>query len=391
MLQICESPWKREMTVELGIVLELGSLNCPTHQPLLMIYLKDVSQMKPMGAPPSREDIVYLHRLTAFSFQFSTRKSYFSKPLYFSNQNIKTGYKGVGRVLNPQWIDVHLLRSWKEKCSVRHGNTCQARDINLGIMTHRPRLLIDTWLMCLTASPLGACYVALSYVWGQAPALKTVQANVKELQKPHSLKGKDVFSRIPRTIQDAIALTELLNERYLWVDSLCIIQDDNVSSGDEINKMASIYANAALTIVAADGEDAAHGIRGIKSVSYPRSILQPVCKLSNGIKAIQRQETDIKRTCWSNRGWTFQESLFSKRKLLFFGGSVKWECLCDSWYEDFDPELCGPVVERLDVFDYFRADVFDFIKELHRRRIATLSTLSWPDIRLYQWLVCHFN
>lgn len=118
-------------------------------------------------------------------------------------------------------------------------------------MTRRPRLLIDTWAMCVIDFPPGVDYVALSYVWGQTPALKTVQANLQTLQMPQSLSRQDTFSRIPKTIQDAIALTKLLHERYLWVDSLCIVQDDGVGSGNDISKMAAIYANAALTIVAA--------------------------------------------------------------------------------------------------------------------------------------------
>jgi len=227
------------MTFQLGTTLELGSMNCLIHQPLLTMYLTDISQMKPMGAPPSHEDIICLHRFTAFSFTFSIRGGYFSQPLYFSNRNTKIGYKGIGRVLDPEWIDIRLLRSWKLRCSVLHGNACQTTDISSGVMAHRPRLPIDTWLMCLIDSPLGADHVALSYVWGQTTALRTVQANLKNLQKPQYLRRQDIFSRIPKTIQDAIALTQLLHERYLWVDSLCIIQDDRVSSGDEINKMAA--------------------------------------------------------------------------------------------------------------------------------------------------------
>jgi len=155
--------------------------------------------------------------------------------------------------------------------------------------------------------------------------------------------------------------------------------------------MAAIYANAALTIVAAEGEDAAHGIRGIKSVSNPRSTLQRVFKLPDGIKAIQRQDSDIKRSHWSSRGWTYQESLFSKRKLIFLGGSAKWECLCNAWYEYFDLELCELADERLDVFDSSKVEAFDFIKQLHQRQVATFSAISWPDITLYQSLVCDFS
>jgi hypothetical protein len=68
---------------------------------------------------------------------------------------------------------------------------------------------------------------------------------------------------IPRTILDAMRLVESLGERYLWVDSLCIIQDDEVFKYEEVNDMASIYVNACVTIVAARGKDSNFGLRGV--------------------------------------------------------------------------------------------------------------------------------
>jgi hypothetical protein len=65
---------------------------------------------------------------------------------------------------------------------------------------------------------------------------------------PLALELEDLYGKISQTIRDAIALTSLLHERYLSVDSLCIVQDDEGTTKDQISKMASIYANAHSTI-----------------------------------------------------------------------------------------------------------------------------------------------
>jgi hypothetical protein len=88
----------------------------------------------------------------------------------------------------------------------------------------------------------------LSYVPGQTTTLKTLQNNIPSLQQPLALELEDLYGKIPQTIRDAIALANLLHERYLWPDSLCIVQDDEGTTKDQISKMASIYANAHLTI-----------------------------------------------------------------------------------------------------------------------------------------------
>jgi hypothetical protein len=78
----------------------------------------------------------------------------------------------------------------------------------------------------------------------------------------NSLRDPRWNSTIPRTILDAMRLVESLGERYLWVDLLCIIQDDEVFKHEEVNDMDSIYANACGTIVAAQGKNSNFGLRG---------------------------------------------------------------------------------------------------------------------------------
>jgi hypothetical protein len=78
------------------------------------------------------------------------------------------------------------------------------------------------------------------------------------------------MERIPITILNAIHFVRFLGERYLWVDSLCIVQDDDEDrKPEQLNSMAAIYANGSLNIVAADGSNAAYGLRGVRELSKP--------------------------------------------------------------------------------------------------------------------------
>ena len=155
-------------------------------------------------------------------------------------------------------------------------------------------------------------YIALSYCWGGPQKVVTEMANRAEHQQ-HGIE----LSRLPRTISDAARVTVSLRIRYLWVDALCIVQDDHTSKALEIEKMGDIYANATLVLVAGgvvrranegflepQGEFAVVPIRVGKSCPGV-----PVC-LAPG---------DLEVSHIDSRGWTFQERHLASRTLEFRG------------------------------------------------------------------------
>ncbi|KAH6622619.1 heterokaryon incompatibility protein-domain-containing protein [Chaetomium tenue] len=97
-------------------------------------------------------------------------------------------------------------------------------------------------------------YVALSHCWGQRPFLRTLTGSLDE----H--KAEIAWSLLPRNFQDAIEFTRKLGIRYLWIDSLCIIQDDIEDWRHEAAQMGSVYRNASLVISAAKSEGAYGGL-----------------------------------------------------------------------------------------------------------------------------------
>ncbi|KAH8723185.1 heterokaryon incompatibility protein-domain-containing protein [Phaeosphaeriaceae sp. PMI808] len=92
-------------------------------------------------------------------------------------------------------------------------------------------------------------YVALSHIWGLGQGLKTTKGNLES-----HLKGI-AWSNLPKAFQEAVALTRALGIRYLWIDSLCLIQDDDQAKLEESVRMDEIFGNAFLTIAATSATD----------------------------------------------------------------------------------------------------------------------------------------
>ena len=109
-----------------------------------------------------------------------------------------------------------------------------------------------------------AGYATLSYCWGGVPQFSATRANIGELINGFSL------NRLSQTVKDAVEVTRSLGLRYLWVDALCIVQDDPLDKDHEIERMGSIYMSAAVTIAALSATATTEGFLRIPRQS-PRS------------------------------------------------------------------------------------------------------------------------
>jgi hypothetical protein len=124
-------------------------------------------------------------------------------------------------------------------------------------------MMIDVRRMCFVDVETSWTYAALSYVWGQVQSLQTTRANLETLMIPGALQPDDLWSQIPRVIQDCIHLVQSLNLRYLWVDCLCIVQDDDASKYGQIASMDAIYFHSRITITF-NGKNADVDIPGVR-------------------------------------------------------------------------------------------------------------------------------
>jgi hypothetical protein len=231
------------------------------------------------------------------------------------------------------WIDIDRLQSWLRTCDFEHENHCHATSEGEGFLLGQPQWLIDVEDLCLSPAWPRNRYIALSYVWGKVETVRALVSNLRRLQTKGALSDDSTEFTLPRTIRDTINVVKILGERFLWVDCLCIVQDDREVKYTQLGDMASIYANAYVTIIAAEADNASHGLRGIQGYTPPRDYSGPARKYSNRNDALLAHHRNLSISVWYSRGWTFQEFLFSPRAIIFQKDGVDWECNCAVWDE----------------------------------------------------------
>jgi hypothetical protein len=167
-----------------------------------------------------------------------------------------------------------------------------------------PLRCIDTKNFCVAQLPFDAPYVALSYPWGTATQIKLTQ-QTDYIRRVDGLFR--IYDHIPATIQDAIQLTSKVGQRYLWVDSLCIVQDDPDDVRHQMSQMGEIYRNSYFTIIATSGTGADYGLPLVRPGL--RTTEQKLEKVQGMWIANILPEMKEWNGTWQYRGWTFQERL----------------------------------------------------------------------------------
>ncbi|KAI0975100.1 heterokaryon incompatibility protein-domain-containing protein [Xylaria arbuscula] len=239
-------------------------------------------------------------------------------------------------------IDWSIVRRWIDSC-LKH----TADDVASGFDNTKALGLraIDVIDGCVVELPPRAQYVALSYVWGKDQRVKLYTHNLAQLSSKgylHSATG-----RPSKTIVDAAHVVRRLGYRYLWVDALCIIQDDLQNLEENIKEMDIVYSRAVFTIAAVAGTDADYGLPGV-SPETPRTQKQHHAAI-NGVHIVNRLQSDINSTWWNTRGWTYQERVLPRRLLFFSDVQVEYRCEGDcSFQEQFHDAHDGPVFSMFD-------------------------------------------
>ncbi|KAI1261942.1 heterokaryon incompatibility protein-domain-containing protein [Xylariaceae sp. FL1019] len=253
-------------------------------------------------------------------------------------------HPGRAIVVNTRSIDLNLLRSWIRRCCTEHKTDCEHPPLLRGLGAAQPRWLIDVDKGCVVARDSSTDpYITLSYTWGLVNQLRATKLNIQVLQQPEILIVGDLAAKIPDTVRDAIQLVRILGFKRLWVDSLCIVQDDEAELNDHLLTMHEIFANSLFTIVAASGNDANHGLRGLRGISNPRAMDQTVQRIGNGEAVYHCDHMDFiwgtgdHEPLYHDRAWTFQEFLLSKRRLYFRNNFVEWQCSSARWLEYLIP------------------------------------------------------
>ena len=222
------------------------------------------------------------------------------------------------------------MKHWVARCDSNDAN-CKVQETAL------PTRVLDVkdsqkLRLCETGGRLGA-YTALSHCWGLPnKTFLTTHETIADM------KAGFTIEHAPATFRDAISITRCLGIRYLWIDSLCIIQRDTADWSNEAARMGSVYANAYLTIAAANAKDDNDGFVQLRSDAL--TSLRIISSTGNSAQVyLQTQHDGINVKAHNvedpldTRGWALQEQRLSRRSLRFGSTEMSWDCQCFSLHE----------------------------------------------------------
>ncbi|PMD59555.1 HET-domain-containing protein [Hyaloscypha bicolor E] len=197
-----------------------------------------------------------------------------------------------------------------------------------GAYLDRPRLLVSS------DSLMAGGYATLSHRWGGSTPTTVSSDTLSEF------KNGFIRSSLPQTFQDALLATKQLGLRYLWIDSLCIIQSGQGSADDwacESNRMDQVYRHAYCNISATGSEDTNYSIfhyRHPETISCPRFRLEWDSKNKHKITCSKEHNLvdnwtfhhRLDSSALLKRGWVFQERLLAPRIIHLGTDQLYWEC-----------------------------------------------------------------
>jgi len=166
---------------------------------------------------------------------------------------------------------INMVRTWTEDCVTSHvkcatdmDDTLPERVLDLGAFDDGETVKL------LGTSGRGGRYIALSYCWGEKMPPTTTLHNRAQHEQGIRL------SELPMTYRDAVRVARSLSIRYLWIDSLCIVQDDDGDRERQLGRMAEIFSKAFLVLICADASDPYEGFLHDRPLMYLWSEATPI-------------------------------------------------------------------------------------------------------------------
>ncbi|CAG9994286.1 unnamed protein product [Clonostachys byssicola] len=228
------------------------------------------------------------------------------------------------------------VQEWLRACSDSH----QACKAIYGSTGTRPTRIVnlshakDFGIVRVQDGDVSFCapYATLSHCWGASPHTRLLKENRAAFC--HGV----LVSQLPRVYQEAIDIGLRLGVQYLWIDSLCIVQDDEADWLREASRMFDIYRNALINIGATGPSDG----HGTCFIERDRNLLGP-CLFNKQTGQHVDSEPEHPQTTWhvveerfwidrlhrqalNRRAWVLQERLISPRMVHFGADQIYWEC-----------------------------------------------------------------
>jgi hypothetical protein len=261
--------------------------------------------------------------------------------------------KACSRIIshqNSSWncADFDQIYDWLRKCQDEHDATCTPSwsksvsqpGIKIRLVDVEEKRIVPD---CLS----NECqYVSLSYMWGKSNRGVTTSNNLGSRMIQGGLAAE--FETLPGVIRDACSVVQKLARiakqrgergewRYLWVDSLCIVQDDTDDQNSQIPHMDKIYQQSLFTIVALSATEADCRLPGVEPGSRPIQIQRTEGTASWLLSSIPPTlDRVLKLPCYETRAWTLQERVLSNRRVYFSNWQVYFQCYRYVYQEAYD-------------------------------------------------------
>ncbi|KAF4630552.1 hypothetical protein G7Y89_g7584 [Cudoniella acicularis] len=271
--------------------------------------------------------------------------------------------------MTSQWLEI--CKSEHKFCSWNDNHVLPARIINVGSDSKDPFLV--------TTNGETGSWATLSHCWGGEVSITTTNETLELRQRGIPMED------LPRSFQDAVIFTRKLGLKYIWIDSLCIIQDSRDDWNRESVKMYDIYSYAAINISAAAAKNARETIFKSRSESKLQPLITIPCfsnkKKLQGSVSIRHCTcgTGVYREPLHRRAWVLQESILSPRRIDFASDQVYWTCRTNARSEAF------PLEETYDIEilivsprDLFRMPLGEYEPHPQIHSIGPYNTpMSW--------------
>lgn len=216
-----------------------------------------------------------------------------------------------------------LAMGWIRTCATSHERCKLGKDSKLPRRMLRvlPDGTSDTVRVADTHNLSGDIrYAALSYCWGKGRKNKLLSSNLTTFRSGISIHI------LPKTVRDAIIFTRAIGIEWLWIDSLCILQDLPEDWHLESSKMCHVYQNAFVTLAALGATDSNEGLFALRD-----PLIYMPCELftttTEALYAVGEKPYELTLGTWPlhRRRWVLQERILSRRTINF-GPYLSWHC-----------------------------------------------------------------
>jgi hypothetical protein len=234
-----------------------------------------------------------------------------------------------------------LIKHWLQDCDTQHAD-CRpmpqvrvhevdspdfpTRLIDVGTADNLQLRLLETHQEC----PCSQEYIALSHPWGDVkkhPPFSTWRRDGSGLGRDvETLKRAIPYEKLPATFKDAVDCTRALGVRYLWIDSICIIQGRDGDFNQEAKNMEEVFSGAYCVLAASRATNQHDGFLGPRPqrsfVTFERVKGKPfyVCD------PIDDFSKDVIEGSLNQRGWVLQERALARRTIYFTENQTYFEC-----------------------------------------------------------------